>query len=77
MMKKKLFALAFALFVCLCAGAQAAPDLGTVFADDIALISGQDGWFFQFNASQGGTLAMQLFSGETGEYITEVGAVQV
>jgi len=77
MMKKKLFALALVLLVCLCAGAQAAPELSGVFADDIALVSGQDGWYFSFQATQGGTLAMQLFSGETGEYIAEVGAVQV
>jgi len=77
MMKKKLFALLLILMTGLCACAQAAPELSGVFADDVALVSGQDGWYFSFSASQGGTLAMQLFSGETGEYIAEVGAVQV
>ena len=77
MMKKLLFALVLAMAVSICACAQAAPELSGVFPDDISLVSGQDGWYFQFNASQGGTLAMQLFSGETGEYITEVGAVPV
>ena len=77
MMKKLLFVLVLAMAVSICACAQAAPELSGVFPDDISLVSGQDGWYFQFNASQGGTLGMQLFSGETGEYITEVGAVPV
>ena len=77
MMKKLLFVLVLAMAVSVCACAQAVPELSGVFPDDISLVSGQDGWYFQFNASQGGTLGMQLFSGETGEYITEVGAVPV
>ena len=57
--------------------ALAAPELSGVFADDVSLVSGEDGWYFTFRASEGGTLAMQLLSGETGEAVADVGAAQI
>jgi len=76
-MKKRIFILLLALSLTLYGTACAAPVLSGVFADDVALISGQDGWYFNFTTSEGGTLAMQLLSGETGEVVADVGAAQV
>ena len=76
-MKKNLWFILSALLLLLYAPAMAAPQLTGVFADDVALVSGQDGWFFDFNTTEGGTLALQLLSGETGEYIADVGSAQV
>ena len=63
----------FALPLC----ALAVPQLSGVYADDVALVSGEDGWFFDFSASEGGTMALQLLSGETGEPIDDLGAAPV
>jgi len=57
--------------------ALAEPQLGAVFADDVTLQSGMDGWFVEFDASENGTMAMELLSGETGEKVADLGAVQV
>ena len=74
-MKKLILLLALLLACVPCA--LAAPELTGVFADDVQLISGQDGWYFDFYASEGGTLALQLLSGETGEAVADLGAAQV
>lgn len=76
-MKKRICIFLLGLFLMLLETAAAAPVLSGVFADDVALISGQDGWYFNFTTSEGGTLAMQLLSGETGEVVADVGAAQV
>lgn len=55
----------------------AAPVLERVYADDAALVSGQDGWYFDFYAGEGGTLAVRLLSGKTGEAVCDVGAMSV
>ena len=68
----------FLILLCLLpACALAAPELSGVLASDISLISGMDGWYFDFNASEGGTLGVQLLSGETGEAVYDVGAMAV
>ncbi|MBR3795643.1 MAG: L,D-transpeptidase family protein [Clostridia bacterium] len=75
-MKKSMFMLLLALcMTAVCAKAQ--PQLSCVFAGDAALIAGQDGWYFDFRASESGTLAMQLLSGETGEVIADIGSEAV
>ena len=75
-MKKSILSLLLAL--CLTpAAALAAPVLNSVFADDVTLVSGQDGWSFDFYAGEGGMLAVQLLSGETGEAVCDVGAMTV
>ena len=77
-MKKSIFSLLLALCLGLIAGcALAAPQLSSVFADDIALVSGQPGWYIEFDVSEGGTLALALLSGETGESIADLGACAV
>ena len=64
-MKKEILIIV-AVFLCLLwLPALAQPELSGVFADDVALISGQDGWYFDFYATEGGRLGMQLLSGET------------
>ena len=66
------------ILVCLLpAYALAAPELTGVVPGDASLVSGGDGWYFDFSASEGGTLAMELLSGETGESIGSVGAMTV
>ena len=68
----------FLLALCLIpALALAAPALERVFASDVTLVSGQDGWSFDFYAGEGGTLAVQLLSGKTGEAVCDVGALAV
>ncbi|MDO4741629.1 MAG: FlgD immunoglobulin-like domain containing protein, partial [Eubacteriales bacterium] len=65
------------LILCLMMGvgcAKAAPELSGVFAGDASLISGQEGWYIEFSATEGGRLALQLLSGETGEFVADVGA---
>jgi len=64
--------------VCLLpAYALAAPVLENVVPGDASLVSGADGWYFDFFASEGGTLNMQLLSGETGERMFDVGSMAV
>lgn len=74
---KKRIALLFATLLLTASAALAAPQLTNVFADDVSLVSGQEGWFIEFVASEGGTMAMELLSGETGEKLYDLGAVQV
>ena len=57
--------------------ALAAPVLERVVPGDASLVSGEDGWYFDFSATEGGTLAMQLLSGETGEAVCDAGAMAV
>lgn len=76
-MKRRILLALAALMLLISPCALAAPQLTRVFADDIALISGQDGWYFEFNTTEGGTLAMQLLSGETGEALCDLGTAQV
>lgn len=75
-MIKRIFPIMLCL-MCLCAGAMAAPQLGGVFASDVQLVIGQDGWYFDFNTSEGGSMALQLLSGETGEPVADLGSVWV
>ena len=59
-MKKFLFlALMLAMLV---TAALAEPQLSGVFADDVTLTSGEDGWFVEFEASENGTVAMGCFA---------------
>ena len=76
LMKKYLGALLIGLCL-LPALALAAPALDGVLSSDASLVSGADGWYFDFAASEGGTLAMQLLSGETGEVVYDVGSMAV
>ena len=57
--------------------ALAAPVLSGVLSSDAALVSGEDGWHFDFAASEGGTLALRLLSAKTGETVCDVGAMAV
>ena len=57
--------------------AWAAPVLERVLPGDASLVSGADGWYFDFFASEGGTLSMELLSGETGETLYSVGGMAV
>lgn len=75
-MKRRMFILLLALSMA-AACAYAEPQLSGVFAGDAALVAGQDGWYFDFQASENGTLAMQLLSGETGEVIADIGSEAV
>ena len=77
MAKRSVFCLLQLCLTALCACALAAPEVTSLLASDAALISGQDGWYFDFNVTEGGTLGAQLFSGETGEFVAPVGAQQV
>ena len=75
-MKKHVSMLLILLFltpVC----ALAAPALSSVLSSDASLVSGMDGWYFDFTAGEGGTLGVQLLSGETGEIVYDVGAMAV
>ena len=74
---KKCICILLAMLSFAAACAQAEPQLSGVFASDAALIARQDGWYFDFQASEGGTMAMQLLSGETGEVIADVGSEAV
>lgn len=76
-MKRRILLLLFVLMLAMSGTAMAAPQLTGVFADDVMLVAGQDGWYFDFSTTQGGTLAMQLLSGETGEPLYDLGASQV
>lgn len=80
-MKKSMCMFLLALYLTtapvLAGQAFAAPVLERVYADDAALVSGQDGWYFDFYAGEGGTLAVRLLSGKTGEAVCDVGAMSV
>lgn len=76
-MKPILSACLAALLILVAALALAVPQLGSVFAGDAALTAGQDGWYFDFLTSEGGTLAMQLLDANTGDPVADLGAVQV
>ena len=74
-MKKTIFLLLCMMLTASCA--MAAPQLGQVFPDGTNVIIGQSGWGFLFDSTEGGALALQLLSGETGEAIADLGAKQV
>ena len=57
--------------------ALAAPELSGMVAGDNALIAGEDGWYVEFETTEGGSLAMQLLGGATGEPIADIGSVWV
>ena len=76
-MKKHFFIFILTVLMLASACAFAAPELSNVMADDVKLISGQNDWYFDFETTEGGTLAMRLYSGDTGEFVCEVGAAQV
>lgn len=75
MKKHVLILLILALLLPVCA--MAAPVLEGVLPGDASLVSGEDGWYFDFSASEGGMLAMLLLSGETGEAVCDAGAMSV
>lgn len=75
-MKKSLFIFLLALYL-IAAPALAAPVLDRVYASDASLVSGQDGWSFDFCAGESGTLAVRLLSGQTGEAVCDIGALPV
>ena len=74
---KKHIAMLLILLCLLPAAALAAPVLSGVLSSDASLVSGTDGWYFEFNAGESGVLGMQLLSGETGEVVCDVGAMDV
>ena len=76
-MKKHFFLFILTVLMLASACAFAAPELSNVMADDVKLISGQNDWYFDFETTEGGTLAMRLYSGDTGEFVCEVGTAQV
>ena len=76
-MKKHFFIFILTVLMLASACAFAAPELSNVMADDVKLISGQNDWYFDFETTEGGTLAMRLYSGDTGEFVCEVGTAQV
>ena len=57
-MKKHFFIFILTVLMLASACAFAAPELSNVMADDVALISGQNDWYFDFETTEGGTLAM-------------------
>lgn len=65
-MKKHFFIFILTVLMLASACAFAAPELSNVMADDVKLISGQNDWYFDFETTEGGTLAMRLYSGDTG-----------
>ena len=75
-MKVRILTLTLLMLMC-AACALAAPELGGVFASDSGLVIGSGGWSFDFTASEGGRLAMELLSGETGEVIASLGAADI
>ena len=54
---KKRICILLAMLSLAAACAKAQPQLSAVFASDAALVAGQDGWYFDFQASEGGTMA--------------------
>jgi len=76
-MMKKIICLLLGLMCLAPAAGFAAPELSGVLSGDATLVSGKDGWYFDFTTSEGGTLALQLLSAETGESVYDVGAMQV
>lgn len=75
MKKRILFLLLIGMLTA--SGAMAAPSIVGVYANDSSLIAGQDGWYVDFQVTEGGVLGMQLLSGETGKLLADLGAVQV
>lgn len=75
---KKHFLSFLLIFLLLAAcGAQAAPVLTDVYADEMTIVIGEPGWGFTFSSTEGGTLALALLDGATGEKIADLGARQV
>ena len=75
---KKHILLTFVLLLALCAsaGALAAPVLSDVYADEMSIVAGEEGWGFHFAATEGGALALALLDG-AGEKVSDLGAKQV
>ena len=76
-MKKHFFSFFFMAALLCAPRAMAAPELSGVAAGGQTLTIGQDGWYFTFSATEGGTLAMQLLDSGTGEPVCDLGAKQV
>ena len=76
MMKKSMFLILLVLWL-MTGCALAEPELSAVFADDVSLTAGVDGWFVEFEASESGVMAMELLSGDTGEKVADLGAAPV
>lgn len=77
-MKKSIFGIAFAVCAFFLASvAMAAPILSGVTADETRIICGQDGWTFEFDATEGGRLGMQLTSSTDGAQSYELGAADI
>ena len=71
--------LSFVLMLALCASshALAAPVLSDVYADDMSVVIGEDGWGFRFSSTEGGALALALLDSGSGEKLADLGARQV
>ena len=76
-MKRRILPLLLLTLALAAAPALAAPQLGGVTTEGVSLVTGQDGWYFEFSTSEGGTLEMELLSGETGEQLGSLGAAYV
>ena len=74
---KKSISFLLIMIMLLVSSALAEPQLSAVFADDVTLTAGEGGWFVEFETSEGGKMAMELLSGETGEKVADLGAVPV
>ena len=75
---KAFFSIFLAALLALCAAcALCEPQITAVLAGDDSLIAGKDGWYVEFATTEGGMLALQLLSGETGEPVADLGAVWI
>ena len=63
-MKKHFFILILTVLMLASACAFAAPELSSVMADDVALISGQNDWYFDFETTAASSPAMHRYSWE-------------
>ncbi len=75
-MKKHFLSFVVMLVLCASSCALAAPVLTDVYADDMSIVIGEEGWGFRFAATEGGTLALALLDAQ-GEKISDLGAKQV
>lgn len=76
-MKRRMLCLALLMLTLMAAQAAAAPQIGNVMAGGVSLVTGQDGWYFEFYASEGGALGAELLDQATGERVCSIGAAQV
>ena len=76
-MKKHFFLFVICIMLASVMPAAAAPVLDSILPSDMSLIVGQPGWSFLFSSTEGGALALQLLSGDSGDVIADLGAKQV